>query len=429
MMNVLVIGSGGREHAIIEKISESPKCNKIFAMPGNAGTANIAENVDMDTEDIGQIIDFVKENNIDLTIVGPEKPLTHGIVNRFNSEGLVVFGPTKEAAEIESSKSFAKEIMTRYRIPTASYKVFSDYDKAENYLKRSVHPIVVKASGLAAGKGALICNTVDESIGAAKKIMIDKCFGDAGNEIVIEDYLEGEEASVLAISDGNNYKILVPAQDHKAAFDKDIGPNTGGMGAYAPSPAVSNKMLKTIDQKIIAPTIKAMKNEDRIFKGVLFAGLMLTPNGPKVIEFNCRFGDPETQVILPLLDGDLVDIMMKAAKGEFDCNGVLPQKNAHCLSLVLASGGYPEKYFKGYEIRGLEKVSGRNISIIHAGTISKNGKILTAGGRVLNIVAVATTLKDAKKQAYDTAAEIDFKDKYFRSDIGDKGIEHYRQDN
>lgn len=423
-MNILVLGSGGREHAIVKKLSESSFTGKIFCIPGNAGTATLSENVSLDITEHKIVTEFVRKNDISLTVVGPEDPLTAGIVNSFEKEELLIFGPSKEAAEIEASKAFSKELMRKYNIPTADYKTFTDHKDAVAYVRSQKHPIVVKASGLAAGKGAVICASVEESIEALDQMMLEKAFGNAGDEVVIEEFMTGEEASVFAISDGEHYKILAPAQDHKAAHDGDKGPNTGGMGSYAPAPIVTTDLMKKIEEQIIDPTLKAMKAEGRTFKGVLFAGLMVTDEGPKVIEFNCRFGDPETQVILPLLDGDLVDIMIKAAKGKFDCNGVLPQKNAHCLSLVLASGGYPGKYSKGYEITGLDQVKG-DTSVIHAGTALKDGKIVTSGGRVLNIVSTADTLLEARRMSYDAASKIDFTDKYFRTDIGDKGILRY----
>lgn len=423
-MNILVLGSGGREHAIIKKLSESPSAGKIFCIPGNAGTSELSENVSLDIKDHKNVIDFVRRNEIGLTIVGPEDPLTSGIVNSFEQEGLMIFGPTKEGAEIEASKAFSKDLMRNYDIPTADYRIFKDHKEASDFLRSKKHPVVVKASGLAAGKGAVVCASLKESLEALDQMMVDKAFGRAGDEVVIEEFMTGEEASVFAISDGEHYRILAPAQDHKAAFDGDKGPNTGGMGSYAPAPVITHDIMKMVEERIIVPTLNAMKSEGRTFKGVLFAGLMITDEGPKVIEFNCRFGDPETQVILPLFDGDLLDIMIKSVKGQFNGNGILPQKDMHSLSLVIASGGYPGKYAKGYEITGLDQVKG-NTSVIHAGTAVKDGKIVTSGGRVLNIVSTALSLSKAKEMSYEAAAKIDFKDKYFRTDIGDKGILRY----
>ena len=420
-MNILVIGSGGREHAILKKLKESKNSGKIFSVPGNAGTAADGENVSLDIKDHLKLVSFVKQNGIGLTVVGPENPLTDGIVNSFRTNGLAIFGPDKEAAELEASKAFSKELMRKYNIPTADYRIFKNAGEAEKYLRSSKHPIVVKASGLAAGKGAVVCMTLEESLAAVGSIMSDRCFGSAGDEVVIEEFLTGEEASVFAASDGKFYKILAPAQDHKAVFDGDRGPNTGGMGSYAPAPVITPGLMKKIEETIIAPTFEAMRKEGRPYTGVLFAGLMITPDGPKVIEYNCRFGDPETQVVLPLFDGDLTDLLYKASTGGFDSNGLLPVKNEFCLSLVLASGGYPGKYATGYEIKGLKEASAY-ADIVHAGTKSADGKIVTSGGRVLNLVSSAPSLIEAKENAYRAASEIEFRDKYYRTDIGDKGI-------
>ncbi|HXK49310.1 MAG TPA: phosphoribosylamine--glycine ligase [Clostridiales bacterium] len=423
-MNILVIGSGGREHAIIKKLRESSKSGRIFCIPGNAGTAVDAENVNIDTKDHDGLIKFAKDKSIDLTVVGPENPLTDGIVDSFRKSGLTVFGPTKAAAELEASKAFSKELMRKYHIPTADYRIFKNAEEAVEHLRSSKHPIVVKASGLAVGKGAKVCMTLEESLEAVSSIMSDRCFGSAGDEVVIEEFMAGEEASVFAVTDGKYYRIFAPAQDHKAVFDGDRGPNTGGMGSYAPAPVITPVLMKEIEDKIIAPTFEAMRKEGRPYTGVLFAGLMITPDGPKVIEYNCRFGDPETQVVLPLFDGDLTDLLYKASAGGFDSNGLLPVKNEYCLCLVLASGGYPGKYQTGYEIKGLEKAS--YADIIHAGTKLSDGKIVTAGGRVLNLVSSEPSLIEAKERAYRAASEIEFSDKYCRTDIGDKGIRNLK---
>ncbi len=426
-MNILVIGSGGREHAIIKKLKESSKTGRILCAPGNAGTAVDAENIEADLKDHRKLIVLVRSNSIDMTVVGPENPLTEGIVNSFREEGLVIFGPTKEAAELESSKAFSKELMKKYNIPTADFKIFCEPEKAEKYLVSAKHPIVVKASGLAAGKGAVVCRTLEESLATVRSIMSEKCFGTAGDKIVIEEFMTGEEASVFAVSDGKFYKILAPAQDHKAAYNNDEGPNTGGMGSYAPAPVVTPSVMEQIEREIIAPTFEAMRREGRPYTGVLFAGLMITQGGPKVIEYNCRFGDPETQSVLPLYDGDLADLLFKASTRGFDSNGILPVRKAHCLCLVLASGGYPGKYGTGYEITGLEKAP-ENTGVIHAGTKLKDGMIVTAGGRVLNIVSISEeSLEKAKSASYFAAEKIDFTGKYFRSDIGDKGIRYYKK--
>ncbi|HQO09880.1 MAG TPA: phosphoribosylamine--glycine ligase [Clostridiales bacterium] len=424
-MNVLILGSGGREHAIFEKIRESSSAEKIFCIPGNAGINDSAITADIAVSNHRELIDFAKSNNIELTIIGPENPLTRGIVNDFESEGLTIFGPSREASILEASKAYSKELMRKYGIPTAEYKIFTDHTDAENYLRSHTHPIVVKASGLAAGKGAKVCTDLEQSLKAIREIMVEKCFKDAGDEVVIEEFMKGEEASVFAISDGNYYKILAPAQDHKAVYDGDRGPNTGGMGSYAPAPLIDDKMMYIIERSIIEPTLEAMKAEGRPYKGVLFVGLMITDSGPKVIEYNCRFGDPETQVILPLLDADLLELLYDSAKGRFAENGILPLKNKHSLCLVLASGGYPGKYFTGYEITGLGSIS--NSKVLHAGTVLENNKTVTGGGRVLNVVCTADSLREAKKGAYRDAENIKFKDMYFRKDIGDKGVKYYEK--
>ncbi|MCK4980170.1 MAG: phosphoribosylamine--glycine ligase, partial [Candidatus Delongbacteria bacterium] len=355
-MNILVIGSGGREHSILKKLKESKSVEKLYCLPGNAGTGEIAENVNLSQSDIDSLINFVKDKHIDLTVIGPEQPLIDGFADRFIQEGLNVFGPESKSALIEGSKAFSKDLMQKYNIPTAKYKNFTDHETAKNYLSKQSIPIVIKASGLAAGKGAVVCLSKEEAISTLKRMMVDKEFGEAGDEVVIEEFLTGEEASVFAVSDGNYYKVLPSAQDHKAIFDGDKGPNTGGMGSYSPAPIIDDKLLKEIEERIIHPSFEAMKKENRTYKGVLFIGLMITAEGPKVIEYNCRFGDPETQVILPKYDGDLAELLMNAAKSQFSKNEVLPTKNDHYLCLVLASGGYPGSYPKGYTINGLDNI-------------------------------------------------------------------------
>ena len=424
-MNILVVGSGGREHSILNKLNESETVEKLYALPGNAGTGEIAENIIIHDMDIDKLIDFVKSNDIDLTIIGPEQPLIDGYADRFIEEGLNVFGPESRAALIEGSKAFSKDLMNKYNIPTAKYQNFTDYKLAKAYLSKQSIPIVIKVSGLAAGKGAVVCFTEEEAHSTLKGMMVDKEFGDAGNEVVIEEFLTGEEASIFAVSDGNYYKILPSAQDHKAIFDGDKGPNTGGMGSYSPAPIIDQELLSEIEKTIIAPSFDAMKKENRTYKGVLFIGLMITPEGPKVIEYNCRFGDPETQVILPKFDGDLANLLMKAARSEFTKNEILPMKSDHYLCLILASGGYPGSYAKGYTIEGLDNID-EGSSIIHAGTKKDNISIVTSGGRVLGIVSQGSTLKESKERSYRMAEQIDFRDKYYRYDIGDKGIKRYR---
>ncbi len=423
-MNILVVGSGGREHSILRKLRESKSVEKLYCLPGNAGTGEIAENVDLPQSDIDSLINFVKDEHIDLTIIGPEQPLIDGYADCFIQEGLNVFGPESKAALIEGSKAFSKDLMQKYNIPTAKYENFTDHEAAKDYLSKQSIPIVIKASGLAAGKGAVVCLSEEEALSTLKSMMVDKEFGEAGEEVVIEEFLTGEEASIFAVSDGHYYKILPSAQDHKAIFDGDKGPNTGGMGSYSPAPIVDDKLLKEIEEKIIHPSFEAMKKENRTYKGVLFIGLMITKEGPKVIEYNCRFGDPETQVILPKFDGDLAELLMDAAKSEFTENEILPISSDHYLCLVLASGGYPGSYPKGYTINGLDKIEEGSF-VIHAGTKRENDNIVTSGGRVLGIVSQGDTLKEAKYRSYKTAEIIDFTDKYYRYDIGDKGIKRY----
>ncbi|MDA3886788.1 MAG: phosphoribosylamine--glycine ligase [Candidatus Delongbacteria bacterium] len=423
-MKILVVGSGGREHSILSKLNESETVEKLYCLPGNAGTEEIAENIGIDNLQIDKLIEFVKAENIDLTVIGPEQPLIDGYADRFIKEGLNIFGPESRAALIEGSKAFSKDIMHKYYIPTAKYKNFTDYEAAKDYLSQQIIPIVIKASGLAAGKGAVVCFSEEEANSTLASMMVDKEFGEAGNEVVIEEFLTGEEASIFAVSDGNYYKVLPSAQDHKAIFDGDRGPNTGGMGSYSPAPIINDEILKEIEKEIISPSFVAMKKENRTYKGVLFIGLMITAEGPKVIEYNCRFGDPETQVILPKFDGDLAELLMKAARSEFTKNEILPVKNDHYLCLVLASGGYPGPYSKGNIIAGLDNIE-EGSSVIHAGTKKDNGNIVTSGGRVLGIVSQGSTLKESKDRSYKMAEQIDFRDKYYRYDIGDKGIKRY----
>jgi len=354
-MNILVIGSGGREHSILLKLKESSRVENLFCLPGNAGTREISTNVDMKVNEFEGISQFAKDNSIDLVVVGPEDPLTDGITDHLENNNLTVFGPSKNAAQIEGSKVFSKELMKKYKIPTAAFETFSEFEEAVTYLKKVNIPIVIKASGNAAGKGSVICETMDDAKKVLNEIMVKKIFGDAGNEVVIEEFMRGEEASVFAICDGKHYKIMVTAQDHKAVYDGDKGPNTGGMGTYAPAPVMNNEMLEVAEKTIIAPVLDAMKKEGCEFRGVLFTGLMITDNGPKVVEFNCRFGDPETQVVLPLYDGDFAKLLFDAAKGSYENNEVLPAKNLNAVCVVMASGGYPGSYEKGKDISGLQQ--------------------------------------------------------------------------
>ncbi len=419
-MKVLVIGSGGREHALIWKIMQSPKVEKIYCAPGNGGIAQIAECIDIDVTDFKSLIHFVQKNRIDLTVVGPELPLTLGIVDRFQEKGLRIFGPNQKAAEIEASKAFAKHLMAKYRIPTAQYCSFTNPEKAMQYINQQSTPLVLKADGLAAGKGVLICHSRAEAYEGVDRIMNQKIFGNAGNCIVIEEFLKGEEASILAITDGENMVLFPPAQDHKAIFEGDQGPNTGGMGAYAPAPVIDDKLIETIKQEILLPTIQGMKSEGRLYKGVLYVGLMITQSGPKVLEYNCRFGDPEIQALLPLLKSDLVDLMMASISGNMT-EVTLKIKNESAICVVMTSGGYPNSYETGKVIHGLDEVKDNTI-IFHAGTIVKGNNILTSGGRVLGVTASGNSIRSAIQKVYDTIGKITYDGAYYRKDIGYRAL-------
>jgi phosphoribosylamine--glycine ligase len=421
-VKVLVIGSGAREHCLVDKLSQSPKVSKIYCAPGNGGTAQLAENIEIKADDLGRLLDFALKNNIELTVVGPEIPLAMGIVDLFNDQGLKIFGPTKELAKLESSKVFAKEIMKKYGIPTADFKVFSQPDLAKEYIEKKGAPVVVKADGLAAGKGVMVCKNEAEAKQAVDTIMGEKKFGEAGEKIIIEDCLQGQELSLLAFSDGETILPLVSSQDHKRIFDNDQGPNTGGMGAYAPVPLLDRQSFDKIISEIFQPLIEGLRRENKIYKGILYAGLMIFNNKPNLLEFNVRFGDPEAQVVLPKLKGDLADIMLKAidsdlkqAKVEWD------QRSFVCV--VLASGGYPGKYQKGKEISGLDNAEKeKDVLVYHAGTKKENGKILTNGGRVLSVVGSGLTLREAKEKAYQAVDKINFKGVQYRKDISDKAL-------
>ena len=419
-MKVLVVGSGGREHAICWKLLQSPKVDKIYCAPGNAGIGEVAELVPIGAMEFDKLIDFAKSEGIDFTVVGMDDPLVGGIVDKFEGEGLKVFGPRANAAIIEGSKAFSKELMKKYNIPTAAYETFDNYDAALEYVKKGTFPVVLKADGLALGKGVLICNTLEEAVEGLNTIMVDKKFGDSGNKVVIEEFLTGQEMSVLSFCDGKTIVPMVSAQDHKRALDGDKGLNTGGMGTFSPSrvytPQLAEECLKTIYQ----PTVDALNAEGRTFKGIIFFGLMLTPKGMKVIEYNARFGDPETQVVLPRLKSDLMEIFEACVDGTLDkVNVEWEDKGTACV--VLASGGYPESYTKGYEITGLEDAKkADNIVVFHAGTALRDGKFVTNGGRVLGVTGIGKNLDEAIQIAYEGVKLVDFKDKHFRTDIGVK---------
>ena len=419
-MNVLVIGGGGREHALVWKIAQSPKVDRIYCVPGNGGIARMAECVDIEVTDIKGLLSFAQKKKIDLTVVGPELPLTLGIVDRFTEKGLRVFGPSQAAAELEGSKAFAKKVMKKYNIPTADYAAFTDPNEAIAYIHGHEPPMVLKADGLAAGKGVLICHNRAEAFEGVEQIMKDRAFGQAGATLVIESFLKGEEASVLAITDGEHLAVLPPAQDHKAIFEGDQGPNTGGMGAYAPAPLVDGKTLDLVVEKVLKPTLKGMAAEGRPYKGVLYAGLMMTAGGPQVLEFNCRFGDPETQAVLPLLKTDLINLMEAAIDGSLDaCPVELHDGAAVCV--VMAAGGYPGAYEKGKVIHGLDPVPG-DVLVFHSGTQVKGGDVLTSGGRVLGVTGRDKSLPKAMEKAYAAVGRIAFDGAYYRRDIGQKAL-------
>lgn len=419
-MKVLVVGSGGREHAICWKLLQSPKVEKLYCAPGNAGIGEAAELVPIGAMEFDKLIDFAKSEGIDFTVVGMDDPLVGGIVDRFEEEGLKVFGPKANAAIIEGSKAFSKELMKKYNIPTAAYKTFDDYEKALEYVKNGDFPVVLKADGLALGKGVLICNTLDEAVEGLNTIMVDKKFGESGNKVVIEEFLTGQEMSVLSFCDGKTIVPMVSAQDHKRALDGDKGLNTGGMGTFSPSRVYTPELAAECMETIFKPTVEALNKEGRTFKGIIFFGLMLTSKGMKVIEYNARFGDPETQVVLPRLKSDLMEIFEACAEGTLDKVNVEWEDNGTAC-VVLASGGYPESYTKGYEITGLEEAKkAENIVVFHAGTALKDGKFVTNGGRVLGVTGIGKNLDEAIKIAYEGVKLVDFKDKHFRRDIGVK---------
>lgn len=417
-MKILVVGGGGREHAIVKKLAQSKKNPKIYVAPGNAGTEEIATNVAISVMDFDKLADFAKKEKIDLTVVGMDDPLVGGIVDRFEAEGLRVFGPRKNAAILEGSKAFSKDLMKKYGIPTAAYENFNDPQKAIKYLETANYPIVLKADGLALGKGVLICKTFEEAKSSIEELMIDKSFGDAGNTIVIEEFLEGREVSVLSFVDGTHYALMTSAQDHKRAKDGDEGLNTGGMGTFSPSPFYTEDIDRFCKEHIYQKTVDAMRAEGREFKGIIFYGLMLTKSGVKVLEYNARFGDPETQVVLPRMENDIIDVFEACIDGCLDKIDLKFENNA-AVCVVLASDGYPLEYEKGKKISGLENFEGKtDIFAFHAGTKKVNGDVLTNGGRVLGITAKAPTLKEARDKAYEATKLIDFENKYMRNDIG-----------
>jgi phosphoribosylamine--glycine ligase len=417
MMRVMVVGGGGREHALVWKIAQSPRVEEIFCTPGNAGIKKIARCVDISAEDIKALADFAEKKSIDLTVVGPEAPLVEGIVDEFEARGLKAFGPNKAASQIEGSKVFAKNLMEKYNIPTAAFRVFDNSIDAINYIDKMDAPLVVKAEGLAAGKGVVVAKDKDTAVSAVKSIMEQRIFGKAGARVVIEEYLEGPEVTVLSFCDGKIAVPMVSSRDHKRVFDNDEGPNTGGMGAISPAPAYSMELAEVVEKEIIQKTVEAMAAEGIPFKGVLYTGLMLTKNGPRVLEYNCRFGDPETQVVLPRLKTDLIDIMEACMDGNLEKMRI-EWKDEKAICVVLASGGYPGPYEKGKVIEGLSEAEAEGALVFHAGTAEKKGKIVTAGGRVLGVTALGETEDKARQEAYDAISKISFEDMHYRKDIG-----------
>ena len=419
-MKVLIVGSGGREHAIVWKVAQSKKVDKIYCAPGNAGISEVAECVPIGAMEFDKLVAFAKEKEIDLTVIGMDDPLVGGIVDVFEKEGLRVFGPRKNAAILEGSKAFSKDLMKKYHIPTAAYETFTDPEKALEYLETAKMPIVLKADGLALGKGVLICQTLEEAKEGVKTLMMDKKFGSAGDEIVIEEFMTGREVSVLSFVDGNIVKIMSSAQDHKRAKDGDQGLNTGGMGNFSPSPFYTEEVDEFCKKYIYQPTVDAMKAEGRPFKGVIFFGLMLTPEGPKVLEYNARFGDPEAQVVLPRLENDIVDVFEACIDGTLDKVDLKFDNDRATVCVILASDGYPVEYKKGFPIEGLEKFKGKDdYYVFHSGTkFNDKGQIVTNGGRVLGVTATGKDLKEARKKAYEATEWVSFENKYMRHDIG-----------
>ena len=418
-MKVLVVGGGGREHAICWKISKSSKVSKIYCAPGNAGIAEVAECVNIKAMEFDKLAAFAKDNQIDLTVVGMDDPLVGGIVDVFEAEGLRVFGPRKNAAILEGSKAFSKDLMKKYHIPTAAYETFTSPKEAKKYLETSKYPIVLKADGLALGKGVLICETKEDAMAGVNELMLDKKFGSAGNTIVVEEFMTGREVSVLSFVDGNTIKIMSSAQDHKRAKDGDQGLNTGGMGNFSPSPFYTDEVDAFCKKYVYQATVDAMKAEGRPFKGVIFFGLMLTPEGPKVLEYNARFGDPEAQVVLPRMKNDIIDVFEACIDGTLDQIDLQFEDNA-CVCVVLASDGYPLAYEKGFEITGMENFKDKDgYYLFHAGSkFDENGKIVTNGGRVLGVTATGKTLKEARANAYEATEWVNFDNTYMRHDIG-----------
>ena len=421
-MNVLIVGSGGREHALAWKLRQSPAIERLFVAPGNAGTAGLAENLPVGAEDVEGLLAAARERRIDLTVVGPEAPLAAGVVDRFEEAGLAIFGPSQRAVQLEADKAFAKDLMARHGIPTGAYRTFRRYEEALAYVRSNAAPLVVKASGLAAGKGVSVCQSREEAEVALQQAMVARDFGAAGDVVVVEECLCGPEASVLAFTDGYTVKPMVVAQDHKPILEGDRGPNTGGMGCYAPAPIVGPELLRRIQGTILQPAVDALREEGILYRGVLYAGLMLTADGPQVLEYNSRFGDPEAQVILPLLEGDLLPVLQACLEGRL-AEVDLRWSPRSCICVVVASGGYPGRYRQGLPIEGLEAAAAVPETVVcHAGTRTADGRVLTAGGRVLGVTALGDTLAQAAQRAYEAVGKLHFEGMYYRRDIGAKAL-------
>ncbi len=426
-MRILVVGSGGREHAIVHALTAAEDPPEVFVAPGNAGTSAIAHNIDVEASDVDGLLAFAEERSVDLTIVGPEQPLVLGLADTFRAKGLAVVGPAADAAQLEGSKVFAKDFMKRHGIPTADYRTFTsdEFDDAISYMRSLGSPLVVKASGLAAGKGAIVCTSLEDAERAAQSMLLSERFGNAGREIVVEEFMAGEEASIFAICDGRSYTLLSAAQDHKRVGDNDTGPNTGGMGAYAPAPIVDAALLQKVEDGIIRPTVDGLAREGVPYNGFLYVGLMIEKGEPRVVEYNCRLGDPEAQVVLPLLGDSFLELMQAAAAGKLAGHEPIGIRPDSAACVVLCSGGYPGKYEKGYPISGLEEAAQvEGVQVYHAGTRVQDGTVVTAGGRVLGVTATGGSLDEALAQAYAAAACISFEGMFFRHDIGRKGLKH-----
>jgi phosphoribosylamine---glycine ligase len=427
-VNILVIGSGGREHALVWKLRQSPQVKTVFCAPGNAGIEQLAKCIPLKSTDIKGLLKFAKEEKIDLTVVGSEQPLVEGIVDAFEERGLKIFGPSKAAAQLEGSKVFSKNFMVRHHIPTARYRSFpaSAIDDAKTYINTIEAPMVVKADGLAAGKGVLICKSRQEAALALDEIVLHKAFGAAGNQIVIEEFLHGEEASLFVLTDGEQFALIASAQDHKRILDGDLGKNTGGMGAYAPAPLVTNELLQRVIDDVVHPTLDGMRREGMPYRGCLYIGLMITPDGLNVLEYNCRFGDPETQVVVPLIDGDLAEIFLAIAEHRLDPTNVKVH-SATAVCVVMASHGYPDEYQTGKQIFGLDTIKAEDgVAVFHAGTKKEGNAIVTSGGRVIGVTAIGfnNELEQTIRNAYRAVEKITFDGAYYRSDIGKKALRH-----